>query len=114
MTAFTLYGMTIFFMWRHIRYLYLRIAAVTAGVLVIALIGISRIYLGVHYPSDVLGGYTISAAWLILVISIYRHYLKKRQHGAAEPIKIGVSAPPARFRHGMIVDISLIDSGGGI
>jgi undecaprenyl-diphosphatase len=33
----------------------------------IAAIGLSRIYLGMHYPSDVLGGYTGAAAWLFSV-----------------------------------------------
>lgn len=34
--------------------------------LVILAVGVSRIYLGVHYASDVLGGYCLSFAWLIL------------------------------------------------
>jgi len=43
----------------------------------ILLTGISRIYLGAHWPSDVLGGYIIGAIWLAFGISLYRK-LKRR------------------------------------
>jgi undecaprenyl-diphosphatase len=39
----------------------------SAAVLLSALIGASRIFLGVHYGSDVLGGYLIAAVWLIIL-----------------------------------------------
>lgn len=38
----------------------------------IALIGISRIYLGQHWPSDVLGAYLLGSLWLTLTIYLYR------------------------------------------
>lgn len=39
-----------------------------AGVIVL-LIGFSRLYLGVHWLSDVIGGYTIGACWLVVVVT---------------------------------------------
>jgi undecaprenyl-diphosphatase len=41
----------------------IRIYLMAVAVFLILLIGMSRIYLGVHYPSDVLGGWCIGAAW---------------------------------------------------
>jgi undecaprenyl-diphosphatase len=41
-----------------------------AAILLVALIGASRIFLGVHYGSDVLGGYLISAIWMMVLARI--------------------------------------------
>ncbi len=38
--------------------------------LLILLIGLSRIYLGVHYPSDVIGGFSLGFTWLLLSIGL--------------------------------------------
>jgi len=46
--------------------------------LFIATIGISRIYLGVHWASDVLGGYLLGIIWLIFTIRLYNSYYGKR------------------------------------
>jgi undecaprenyl-diphosphatase len=69
MAAFTLYGITIYFLWKHARHAWLRVIIVLSGAAMILMIGISRIYLGVHYPSDVAGGY---------VIGSYERFLEKR------------------------------------
>lgn len=46
-----------------------RLGTIAAGVAIIVLVGVSRVYLGVHYPSDVLGGYTAGAAWTAICVS---------------------------------------------
>ena len=54
-----------------IRFLFL--ITILLLILIIS-IGLSRIYLGVHYPSDVLGGYLLSLIVLILVIKGVEKY----------------------------------------
>jgi undecaprenyl-diphosphatase len=49
-----------------------------ASGLLVAVIGISRIYLGVHYPSDVLGGYTAALVWILSVASVRRWIRRQR------------------------------------
>ena len=44
--------------------------------LIIILIGPSRVYLGDHWASDVLGGYLLGSSWLTLAV---RAYLKLRE-----------------------------------
>ena len=52
--------------WHYERDRLVRWLCVIGFGLVIVLIGISRIYLGVHYASDVLAGFCVSLIWLAL------------------------------------------------
>lgn len=49
-------------------------------VILIIAIGISRIYLGVHYPSDVLAGYCIGFLWLTFMIELLKKFIKNNHH----------------------------------
>ena len=48
-----------------------RRVAVTFAVLMVLAIGFSRIALGVHYLSDVLGGYVLGAAWVAAMAAAF-------------------------------------------
>jgi len=52
------------------------------AVLLTLLIGLSRLYLGVHYPTDVLGGWCIGAAWALACWVLIR-WLQRQ--GRVEP-----------------------------
>jgi undecaprenyl-diphosphatase len=78
MSAFTLYGITAYFLWKHLRSFWIRIFVILVVILLVLMIGISRVYLGVHYPSDVIGGYLVSAAWLSMSIGLYKRFLEQR------------------------------------
>ncbi|MEF3302032.1 phosphatase PAP2 family protein [Paenibacillus sp. GYB003] len=71
MTAFCLYGTLAYLLWNHIPGTAGRTVLVASSALFILAIGISRIYLGVHYPSDVIGGYLASGCWLLGLIWAY-------------------------------------------
>lgn len=59
-----------------------KIYCMTIAVLVTFLIGASRVFLGVHYPSDVLGGWMVGFAWACICWIVERRF--ERQTGVAE------------------------------
>ncbi|WP_405153660.1 phosphatase PAP2 family protein [Paenibacillus sp. FSL K6-0108] len=77
MAAFSLYGGLAFLIWKHIPTAAGRVFMIIVSATFILTIGMSRIYLGVHYPSDVVGGYFLSGCWLATCIWFYQRYLER-------------------------------------
>ncbi len=67
--AIVFYGLLAYFVWRGTRRRAVRALAIAAGLFAVVLIGFSRLYLGVHWPSDVLASLAAGAAWLTAVIT---------------------------------------------
>lgn len=78
MAAVSLYGVLAFLLWRHIPTAAGRTVLIIAAAFMILVMGWSRIYLGVHYPSDVIAGYAASAAWLTLSIGLFERFRRPR------------------------------------
>ena len=76
MAALCIYGILIYFCMTKIKKKSLKILFITLLTIMILLIGISRIYVGVHYPSDVFAGYLLSIAILITDIAVVNHHFK--------------------------------------
>jgi undecaprenyl-diphosphatase len=74
MGSFIFYGALAYIIIHYTHRRGWKVIGATIMAILIFLIGISRIYLGVHYPSDVVGGFTAGGAWLFICIIVYRYY----------------------------------------
>jgi undecaprenyl-diphosphatase len=64
------YGLVVYFLIGTTRNWRARIGLVFIGSFIVLLVGFSRIYLGVHWISDVLAGFTLAALWLTFLITL--------------------------------------------
>ncbi len=75
------YGMMVYLVWRLTDRAWARVLAAVVGPLLIVAVGLSRVYLNVHYLTDVLAGWLSGAAWLaacLLVIDLVETRFRSR------------------------------------
>lgn len=79
MISMAFYGYLIYLIYKYVKNKYLKTTLIIIFSLLIVLIGVSRIYLGVHYTSDVLAGFLISISYLIAYESCTKRFLEERE-----------------------------------
>ena len=70
MVSMAYFGFITYLIYKNIKKPIPKIILIITSIIIITLIGFSRIYLGVHYFSDIIGGFLLSIAYLIIFIKI--------------------------------------------
>lgn len=79
MVSMAFYGIIIYLVYKNVTNKYLKWSLITLLSLLILSIGFSRIYVGVHYFTDVVGGFLLGLAYLIIYINIYNKKVGKNE-----------------------------------
>ncbi len=83
MSSLVGYGFLLFLALRHIQSRSRRRALIAAAALLIGAVGFSRMYLGVHFLTDVIAGYLAGIVWLLACIGSYKLARRHQATGAA-------------------------------
>lgn len=79
MISMAFYGYLIYLSYKYVENKNVKWILISLLSVLICLIGISRIYLGVHYTSDVLGGFLISISYLVIYISAVNNVFCRKE-----------------------------------
>jgi undecaprenyl-diphosphatase len=90
--SMTFYGLLIYITWHTVKNLKLKWSLITFLFLLIIMIGFSRIYLRVHYTSDVLAGFAMGWLWIVVSLKVLRK-IEKQGKETIQPV-IEQTSPP--------------------
>jgi undecaprenyl-diphosphatase len=94
MSSVIVYGTVAYLAARLQRNARSRVLTLVAAAVIIVLICVSRIYLGVHYPSDVAAGIVIGLAWAGFCMAVLEAAQLYAKHNAPQMLKDEAPAPP--------------------
>jgi membrane-associated phospholipid phosphatase len=90
MFAFAFYGLFIHIIWKSVQNPVLRISGMVFILAVIFFIGLSRVYLRVHYATDVVAGFAAGFLWLLLSLFLTRRiekFIQRREQKRVQGAK---------------------------
>jgi len=89
LSSMTFFGLLIYFSWKRIKNQYLRWALSLLLLLVVFMIGLSRVYLRVHHASDVLAGFALGIIWLVISLRTLKMIERYSERKVAPKVGFG-------------------------
>ena len=88
MIAMAFYGLLIWMIWNYERDRMVKYSCICGFTLCVIAVGLSRVYLGVHYASDVLAGFCVSLAWLAVYTRVIAPlFMLEKDLGEKTPLR---------------------------